>query len=169
MTDVRDIPKSECACEHCRMCCDHRPGWFLPGEPERAAELLGMTLPEFFKAHLAVDWLEDDGEEGEDTFLLAPVLADAESGTEYPGNPKGQCSLYRDGKCLIHEAKPHECAIAHHDQTSQLEAARRHRVIGQEWRAHQQQIRDLLGREPESSTYHGGPFGGMLGFLMGHQ
>lgn len=164
MTDVREIPKSECACAECQSYCRHKPGWFLPGEAEKAAEFVGMTLPEFFKAHLAVDWIERD-EEDEETFILAPALADEEAGTEYPGNPRGVCSLYRDGKCLIHEAKPHECAITHHEQDSRQEAARRHLEIGRAWRDHQQQIHDLLGREPVSAFYEGNGILGLLGGL----
>lgn len=74
--EVSDCTRESGTCERCRRSCGHKPGWFLPGEAEKAAEFTGMTLPEFFRAYLAVDWWEGEP----DIFLLSPAIAGAEPG-----------------------------------------------------------------------------------------
>lgn len=142
-------------CTTCRAGCTRKPGWFLPGEAEKAAVHLGMTLQEFFDAYLAVDWWEGEP----DIFLLSPSIVGEDTGTEFPGNPGGACVFYKEGRCQIHEVKPFECrdfwcgspglSTVHHD-------------TAHAWAAHQGQIRGLLGREPKSAAYEGG---GLLGWL----
>ena len=116
----------------------------MPGEAERAAELLGMDLRELFRTHLAVDWYEGPP----DIFLLAPALLGEQTGTEYPYDPIGRCVfLTADDRCGIHAAKPFECAALGHEEGLNLRANRRAVVTA--WAQNQQQIVDLLGREPE--------------------
>lgn len=141
-------------CGTCRAGCTRKPGWFLPGEAEKAAAHLGMSLQEFFDTYLAVDWWEGEP----DIFLLSPTIVGEDAGTEFPGDPHGTCVFYKNGRCEIHEVKPFECRDfwcgnsagspdVHHDTATA-------------WEPHQDQIRDLLGREPVSATYEGG---GLLG------
>lgn len=113
----------DCTCYKCQAACQNKPGWFLPGE---------------------VDWLEG----GITTFVLAPAITAMEAGTEYPSNPSGQCVFYRDGLCAIHPVKPFECRTFLHGQSREKTTAR-HERVGRTWRKHQEQIAELLGREPE--------------------
>ena len=135
-----------CTCNDCVNACKQRPGWFMPGEAERAAELLGMDLRELFRTRLAVDWYEGTP----DIFLLAPALVGEQTGTEYPYDPIGRCVfLTADDRCGIHAAKPFECAALGHEDGMDLRANRRAVVTA--WAQNQKQIVDLLGREPQAS------------------
>lgn len=137
-------------CTECRSACTGKPGWFLPGESERAAELLGMDFREFFAQHLMVDWWNEPGD-GPDTYVLSPAVVEGDPGEEFPRNPNGTCVFFQDGDCRIHDAKPHECAAY---WCGELHGANilRHARVRDAWRSpeHQAQITDLLGREPES-------------------
>lgn len=61
----------DCRCEKCRAGCVRRPGWFAPGEATKAAAELGLTLEEFFKQYLCVDFWCDS--ENGDVELLSPA------------------------------------------------------------------------------------------------
>ena len=150
----------DCSCKRCQSACQSKPGWFMPGEAEKAAALLGLTLEEFFKTKLGVDWFEGDP----DIFALAPALVGRPTGHEYPGNPRGACVLFVDGRCSIHAAKPLECREYLHGDDRATLAERKVR-IRDAWGAlaPQKQIEQLLGREPESEEYTGGLLAG-LGF-----
>jgi hypothetical protein len=145
--------KFECQCERCKKACLYCPGWFLPGEAEIAAEYLGLSLQEFFKKYLAVNWWEDTS----DIFVLAPALVGEETGAEYPADPRGQCVFFIDGLCAIHPVKPFECAQLVCDDPN---IADRHEGVAKAWAENQTQITELLGREPESEVFYGGLFGG---------
>jgi Fe-S-cluster containining protein len=148
--------RESCACDSCQGACKAKPGWFLPGEAEKAAELMGMSLPEFFNAHLAVDWWEVYGDR--DVFVLSPAIVGAEPGTEFPGNPRGTCVFFEAGRCRIHAAKPAECRALWHDGPP----GGMHEDVATAWEDHQGQLSELLGREPESESYG---FGGLFGAL----
>jgi Fe-S-cluster containining protein len=152
MTGTRE----SCTCDSCQRACQVKPGWFLPGEAEKAAGLAGMGLREFFAAHLAVDWWEAGG--GRDIFVLSPAVAEAEPGTEFPANPRGTCVFFKGGRCGIHAAKPAECRALWHDGPPDG----MHEDVAMAWRDHQGQVAELLGREPESEPYG---IGGLLGML----
>ena len=137
---------NDCSCNSCQNACKYKPGWFKPGEAEKAAELKGLPLEKFFKDHLAVDWWESDP----DIFLLAPATDLSGTGIEYPSNPKGKCVFYKKGKCSIHEAKPFECREYHH---TEKDLNGRHEKIAMTWKRHQKQISDLLGWEPVAAQY----------------
>lgn len=151
----------ECSCSTCQKACTHKPGWFAPGEAEAVATHLGLTLEQLFKQHLMVDWHDDvDGVSG-DVFLLSPAVDDETPGEEFPGDPRGRCVFYKDGKCSIHAVKPKECReYVHGDSSTTVRI--RHEVIAAEWVEHQQQIKDLLGRKPISSEFYGSGFGGLM-------
>lgn len=140
----------ECQCNNCQAACTFKPGWFLPGEAEKAAKLLNMSLQEFFCEYLGVDWWEDT----DDIFVLAPALTSMIPGEEYPARPTGTCVFYgEDGLCKIHEAKPHECRELDHEST-QDQIHNRHKATGLAWKNDQKQIEELLERMPHSSNYN---------------
>ena len=62
----------ECACPACRRLCTGLPGWFLPGEPARAAAELGLALPEFSRQYLILDYWVGGAPHGGDQLVLTP-------------------------------------------------------------------------------------------------
>ena len=154
----KEVKMNECSCNQCKGACTYKPGWFKPYEIAPAAKLLGLTIEKFFKTKLAIDWWESD----EPTFLLAPALQGAGTGTEYPGNPKGKCVFFKEGLCEIHTAKPFECAEYMHIDTNET-VQKRHREVFESWKDHQDIIEKLLGRKPVAEEWSGGPFGHLFG------
>lgn len=158
---------TECTCDTCKGYCSHTPGWFAPGEAEKAATLKGLTLEAFFRDFLMVDyWQAGDGLDA-DVFLLSPQLV-GEGGGMAPSDPRGRCVFFVDGLCDIHEAKPLECRRAHHSiKRHQNAVVEEHLAVAKMWNneADQARVRALLGEEPwipEGSMF-GGLFGGMFG------
>lgn len=147
--------KESGTCSFCRQGCDYKPGWFLPGEAEKAASLMGMPFEDFFRDYLAVDWWEAEP----NIFLLSPAVAGEATGTEFPGNPRGTCAFYKDERCQIHAAKPHECRERF---CGDRDPGSTHEDTAMAWREHQDAVAKLLGREPEAEAYEGG-FGGLFG------
>lgn len=145
MTPLPTIDNA-CQCNTCKSACERRPGWFMPGEAEKAAELLGMTKKEFFDKYLGIDWWEGS----DPIFLLAPATHRSRPGQEYPSNPRGACVLFKDGLCSIHAAKPHECRIW--SCKTPVEEGE-HEQVAMAWRDHQAEIVELLGREPMTKEY----------------
>lgn len=52
---------NDCRCNVCKQACEFKPGWFLPGEAEKAADYFDLDFWEFFNAFLGVDfqWARD--------------------------------------------------------------------------------------------------------------
>jgi Fe-S-cluster containining protein len=128
------------------------PGYFRPGEAERAAELVGVPLAELFRTRLAVDYLVPSERDSiaDLTFVLSPAREGSEPGAEVAADPRGRCTfLTANERCEIHAAKPAECRAAMHGDSHE-EAHARHIGIGLEWgaAAPRAQIASLLGREP---------------------
>lgn len=145
-------PVPSCQCRECRLACTNKPGWFQPGEAERAAKLTGMSLPNFFKRFLQVDWWCADSKVDHDVFVLSPAVVNGQPGEMFAGNPRGTCVFYKDGQCSIHAAKPFECRDAYHtDADKKIET--RKVGITKKWdkQLHQKQIKKLLGRAPRSN------------------
>jgi len=134
--------KDSCSCKKCKHACQHKPGWFLPGEAEKVAIFLKMSLEELFNKKLSVDWWESN----DDIFLLAPVLIGKTPGAEYPSDPCGVCIFYKKGLCEIHPVKPYEC----HDMFHDNESGDIHERVALAWKDHQDQLVNLLGRQPVS-------------------
>lgn len=135
-------------CSTCQGGCERKPGWFMPGQAEKAAEHLGMTLQEFFDTYLAVDWFEGS----EDVFVLSPALASEGGGGMFPADPTGRCIFFKEGRCEIHEVKPFECSSWWCDEPRDGFIDRHHEVA-QAWLEHQDLLGQLLGHEPYSSSY----------------
>ena len=148
-------------CPTCTNACRNKPGWFLPGEAEKVADFLGISLEELFETKLGIDWWEEDGVLPL-TFILAPSLEGQFPGMEYPGDPNGECVfLTSDDRCAIHPVKPHECASYWCGEDGGS-VGPRHRDVARAWVEHQAQLTELLGEEPMAESYSGGIFG-MLG------
>ncbi len=147
------LVKTECACESCQSACTKTPGWFRPGEAEKAAKLLRLSLPVFFRRYLAVQWWSDTP----DVFVLAPALVGERTGAMYPGNPRGTCVFFKSGKCQIHAAKPFDCSHGNpHDPFTGAKAAAAHRARARTvalWKREQKQIAKLLGRKPRAAMF----------------
>ena len=137
--------KQSCYCVACKKACQHKPGWFLPGEAERVADYLKLSLKELFKTKLLVDWWADDP----DIFLLSPAIVGKDAGVEFSTDPRGTCVFFKNGLCAIHNVKPAECTEMIHGQKAD-ETLARHEQIGKLWQPHQDQIKRLLGRKPKS-------------------
>lgn len=138
--------KSSCKCHICQGACRRKPGWYKPGEIEKSAELLGLTTKEFFDQYVMVDYWCSDEENKEPVFVLSPAFAGSGGGMA-PFDPKGACSLFKDGNCKIHGAKPFECSEYIHTCTME-EVGVAHKSCMEAWRDHQGQIEELLGRKP---------------------
>jgi Fe-S-cluster containining protein len=135
---------SECSCDKCQTACSNKPGWFLPGEAERAAAYMEMSLEDFFRANLGVDWYEGD----KPVFVLSPAITTMEPGETFPSDPMGRCVFLQEGRCTIHPVKPFECRMFMHGQ-SREETQARHDKVAAAWVDHQAQIEAIYGREPE--------------------
>jgi len=99
----------DCSCPKCVMACKLEPGWFLPGEPGKAADLLGMPFVDF-----RTMLIEDYWDGPKPIFVLRPRKIIVEDGLERAASfpPEGRCIfLTRNDRCAIHEAKPFECRI----------------------------------------------------------
>jgi Fe-S-cluster containining protein len=156
VTDLDAVPRSACACEDCQRGCAYKPGWFRPGEPEKAAELLGVSLAELFRTRLAVDWWEGHPDVvGENVYVIAPALVGEEPGEMYPGDPSGRCVFFKKGRCEIHAAKPFECAVLAHGDSGGSGGViyKRHKAVAGEWIAYQEQVIELLDHEPVPVEY----------------
>lgn len=145
-----DCTKESGTCNTCRSACTYKPGWLRPGDAERIAGHLHITLTELFETKLAVDWWE--GNKDKDIFVLAPALVGEDPGEEYPGNPKGTCVFFAEGQCSIHKVKPFECREYVCSDSDALILARK-RGITEAWMSNQEQITSLLGREPVSERW----------------
>lgn len=140
---------SECSCEGCQSACTNKPGWFAPGEAEKAAEHLGMTLQEFFDKYLVVDtWYGDNRSDGKNIYVLSPSFSRATPGEMAPAVNAGTCIFFENGKCSIHPAKPLECRIYDHTKPHE-KASENHMKIMELWKDHQSQPEQLLGKKPD--------------------
>lgn len=135
---------SECNCDTCKGMCRFKPGWFMPGEVEKVAAYLGISIEDLFRNDLCVDWYESN----EDMFVLSPSPDHGLSGTEYPSEPHGVCDFLReDGTCRIYPVRPYECRESIHDEEIE-DVRKRHKEIAEAWIPHIKQIEYLLGRSP---------------------
>lgn len=137
--------ENACTCKECRAACEHAPGWFKPGEAEKAASLKGLTLKEFFDRYLVIDYWA-----GEELYVLKPATIDDHPGGMSKSDPRGRCIFYNaEGLCDVHETKPHECRAMHHSTKATIEG---HHEVAKTW-ADNPQAAELLGRKPDQGDY----------------
>ena len=158
-TGTPESSRASCTCKRCVSCCEQKPGWMKPGEAERMADFLGLSLADLFAQFLAVDWWVSTT----DVFLLSPALAGEEPGTEMPYIAEGRCVFLTEaGRCRVHPVKPFECAAAWCGDGPVRMKGSAHEQAAEAWRPaeHQQQIASLLGHTPIAAT------GNPLSFLF---
>lgn len=98
----------DCTCEKCVTACEQRPGWFAPGEAEKAAKFLGIPFDEFKKRLIIDYWCGS-----EDIPLYSPRKCSVEEERTVASwgyaFTHGRCVFLKDGLCSIHPVKPFEC------------------------------------------------------------
>lgn len=115
---AKDAVKKDCSCWQCVSACRRHPGWFLPGEAEKAAELLGVPMEEFVDKYLVKDACADGF--GSAPYIYAPRKVrhgdDLEAGgvrTSEMKSLEAPCVFLKEDRCQIHAAKPFECRKAY--------------------------------------------------------
>ncbi len=157
------VKRSACSCERCQSACSNYPGEFRPGEAERVAKFLGLSMRQLFKRYLAVNWWVGSP----DVFMLTPASDTIKAGCEWPGNPeRGKCVFLAAGRCSIHPVKPYSCAHGNpcdHGKRQKWEDDREFNTVPL-WakKGPQGQIVKLLGRKPKAQ-----PFSYLSAFLGG--
>ena len=139
------LPPSEksCSCSGCQKACETRVGWFLPGEAEKTAEKMGMSLEEFFERYLAADYFEGKDRE-QRVYVLAPANVYTTSG-EVLEVYIGRCIFFEQGLCKIHEfGKPYECKRDLHDIIQKKFVIDNHAAVAKAWATQENQ--DLIHR-----------------------
>jgi len=121
-----------CVCKKCVNACKSQPGWFMPGEPEKAAKLLKMEFKEFKDKYLIVDyWASGDY----DSDVLAPRKIDVERDRSRASFSyafaKSPCIFLKKDRCMIHDAKPYECRESFPCDENQIELREK---IAEAWR-----------------------------------
>src|SRR5437867_3143442 len=100
-------------------CCENNPGWFAPGEMEKAAEWMGLGPDEFFNKYIVLNNIQLENEPGRPVVeALVPTKVD-EKGAPLEGAGrrssrvyqymKGACVFFKDRRCSIHPVRPMEC------------------------------------------------------------
>jgi len=123
------MKQRDCECDSCVDACKTTPGWFAPGEAERAAEHLNIPFDKFRDDYLVLDyWV---GVTEPDTFVYTPRKEFNET-QENPirgrfgdlppkgfhkvsfsyGFKAGICVFLKNNRCSIHPVKPMECRRA---------------------------------------------------------
>lgn len=121
-------PETFCGCDDCKAACLNSPGWFLPGEIERLADYLNLTLEALFRKYLAVGITElPDGSKRHG------VMPHKFRDHKRPGHvwtlaelaEPGRCVFYDHGKCEIYPVRPFECSRMIHSHRKELKLLRR--------------------------------------------
>lgn len=113
--ELPEHPNPELGCVRRGLCCKSSPGWFGPGEVEKAAALLGMEPDAFVRRYIVVDRIEVDGEPVD---VFVPVKLDRFGEPLVPPATRvdalyrmfrGPCIFYDGEGCGIYAARPVEC------------------------------------------------------------
>jgi Fe-S-cluster containining protein len=127
--------QKDCACDKCVKACHRTPGWFMPGEAQKAAKLMGMSFREFRDRYLVREfWGGYEGltiwcplktvtlaaiglkESTVNAMKAAGIEVQAKAGSWAPFSyafAPGRCIfLDENNRCKIHAAKPYECRMA---------------------------------------------------------
>lgn len=102
---------SECACEKCVKACHGNPGWFKPGEAERAAAHLGIPFEQFSRQFLIKDSCSNWGAPDAPWVWSPRKASDGpdEHRTYRSQRTNGTCVFLENDRCRIHAVKPYEC------------------------------------------------------------
>jgi Fe-S-cluster containining protein len=104
----------DCSCSKCVRACKEVPGWFAPGEAERAAAHCGIPFEDFAKQFLIKDHASNPDVDNA-PYVWTPRKSDDGTGDIRPhhrqGTP-GTCVFLKNDRCEIHAFKPYECRIA---------------------------------------------------------
>ena len=137
---------NECKCKKCQEACAYKPGWFAPGEAEKAAAFMEMPFQEFFAKYLMVDYWEGYGDS--DTFVLSPAIP-GRNGQMCSVDPRGRCVFFKKGLCTIHAVKPMECRDSLPHDTDSMRDDDLHERVADLWKGYQEDINKVLGRKSE--------------------
>jgi Fe-S-cluster containining protein len=124
----------ECKCKKCVSACRSQPGWFLPGEAEKAAELLGMPFEELRAKYLIREyWMAD-----QTIYVWAPRKVGVDVNRDTAGWSSAfqaaPCIFLTDQNlCMIHAAKPAECREAMPCDASFKASPNMRESIKEEW------------------------------------
>jgi Fe-S-cluster containining protein len=130
-------PNPALGCIRRTLCCRTSPGWFAPGEAEKAAELLGMTPDAFVREYLIIDHVEVDGVKVE---VFAPVKLGRDGNPLIPTATRADrlysllrspCVFFNGQGCKIYGARPIECRT--YVCTNPPEKNLSHEEIGRMW------------------------------------
>ena len=112
-----DVGAVQCSCSACKRLCrpgHTNPGWFAPGQVEKAAEYLKMTVEDFFKKYLIVEYWQCFPQ---DIDVIAPrrvhQIGQFRAGS-FDNAPDGTCKLHDSstGCMLPAQIRPIECAAS---------------------------------------------------------
>lgn len=135
----------DCVCPVCIEACYGRPGWFLPGEAEQAAQALAQPFRIFFQRRLTVDYPRRAL--ASPVFAIAPGITTEPKGAVSRRGAWGRCEFLAKGdRCALHAlgVKPYGCRAYLHDTDPAPAMAR----LREAWGPARAQLRLLLGREP---------------------
>lgn len=138
------MDKNSCECKTCISACKTKPGWLKPGEAEKIAKHLNLSLQDLFDKYLSVDWYHSNNK---DYYILSPVAKNNIPGEMFPYNPKGECIFFKDGRCEIHSVSPFECKEYYHEDTMD-DLLERHKEVAESWEGKDEYLSNLLGHYP---------------------
>lgn len=130
-------PCPERGCIRRNLCCRTSPGWFAPGEVEKAAKLLEMEPDAFARAYLVIDHAEVDGQTVEVFAPLKlgrdgePQLTPLSRADRLYQMLRGTCIFFNGDGCNIYGARPIECR--HYVCTNPPEENLSHESIARMW------------------------------------
>lgn len=103
------VVRRGCTCPACVGCCTHIPGWFAPGEAEKAAEFVGTPFGVFSRASLIEEYWCD----GPVVWSPRKVGQTGRRATWSSAFGSGRCVFLRaEDRCGIYPVRPMECREA---------------------------------------------------------
>lgn len=116
-----------CTCEECQDACRHKPGWFLPHQVDDLLKYFKVDdIDVLIGDKLAIDWYC----QSEDILVLSPQIKSNVGSIQFPGNPKGECVFFKDGRCEIYKVRPFECRELNHNEP---DISGRHSGVADAW------------------------------------
>ncbi|MBN2533599.1 MAG: hypothetical protein JXB88_11935 [Spirochaetales bacterium] len=119
-------------------CCRSFPGWFGPGEVEKAASHLGMTADAFVRRYIIIDGMTVEEYGRVDVF--SPVRLNKHGEPALPPLSrvdffyryfKGPCIFFKDNGCMLYPFHPIECRYYFCDQPPEKNLS--HKEIALMW------------------------------------